>query len=374
MTNSFVAKKVETDPPEQEERRERLIGITEYRCNPYQKGKASAARSMLGNRVAPSIASPATTDPAMSRSNPTARQLQDTALRYFLEVVRCGSISEASQRLNVAGSAISRHIAQLEDLVGTSLFERHARGMVPSAAGEVLAVHAQKSAHDAERAVHEIQALQGMQRGRVRIAASEGFAMEFLPRLISDFVQLHPGIQFHLGVYPPAESTRRVLLGDADIGATMSRKPEKDIRIEHLHPSPVLAVMRHGHPLTRFKQISLSQLQTYPLALPEPDTTVRQLFDLACSRRQLSFEPVLTSNYISSLFGFLRHQRDGITIAGEISIRYQVEREDLAFVRLRDRGLDLRNIEVQTLEGRTLPRAAQAFLAYLKTQLAELPV
>ena len=49
----------------------------------------------------------------MATSQLIARQLQDTALRYFLEVVRCGSISEASTRLNVASSAISRHIAQL---------------------------------------------------------------------------------------------------------------------------------------------------------------------------------------------------------------------------------------------------------------------
>jgi len=302
-----------------------------------------------------------------------ARQLQDTALRYFLEVVRCGSISEASVRLNVAGSAISRHIAQLEDLLGTSLFDRHARGMVPSAAGEVLAVHALKSTHDAERVIYDIQALQGMQRGRVRIAASEGFAMEFLPRLISDFIKQHPGIQFHLGVYPPAESTRRILQGDADIGVTMSRSPEKDIKIEHLQPSPVMAVMRHGHPLTRFKQISLSQLLAYPIALPEQDTTVRQLFDIVCSRQRLNIEPVLTSNYVSSLFGFLRHHQNGITISGEISIRYQAAREEVACVRLRDRGLDLRNIEVQTLMGRTLSRAAQAFLNHLKEELMRHP-
>lgn len=300
-----------------------------------------------------------------------ARQLQDTALRYFLEVVRCGSIREASQRLNVAGSAISRAIAQLEDLLGTSLFDRHARGMIPSAAGEVLAVHALKSAHDSERAVHDIQALQGMRRGRVRVAATEGFAMEFMPRLTSDFVTQHPGIQFHLGVHPPAECTRRILHGDADIGVTMSRTPESGIQIEHTQPSPVLAVMRPGHPLTRFKQISVSQLLAYPIALPEPDTTVRQLFDIVCSRQRLSFEPALTSNYISSLFGFLRHQEDGVTIAGEISIRYQVERGELACVGLRDRGLDLRNIEVQTLVGRTLSSAAQAFLAFLKERLSE---
>lgn len=309
--------------------------------------------------------------PPIKPSPQIARQLQDTALRYFLEVVRCGSIREASQRLNVAGSAISRAITQLEALLEAQLFDRHARGMIPSAAGEVLAVHALKSAHDSERAVHDIQALQGMRRGRVRIAATEGFAMEFMPTLISDFVTQHPGIQFHLGVYPPAECTRRILHGDADIGTTMSRTPESGIQVEHAQPSPILAVMRPGHPLARFKQISLSQLLAYPIALPEPDTTVRQLFDIACSRQRLSFEPVLTSNYISSLFGFLRHTQDGVTIAGEISIRYQVERGEVACVGLRDRGLDLRNIEVQTLVGRTLSSSAQSFLTFLKERLSE---
>jgi len=180
----------------------------------------------------------------------------------------------------------------------------------------------------------------------------------------------HPGIQFHLGVHAPAEATRRILHGDADIGLTMSRTPENGIQVEHLQPSPVLAVMRRGHPLTRFKQLALSQLLAYPIALPEPDTTVRQLFDIACSRQRLNVEPVLTSNYVSSLFGFLRHCPEGVTISGEISIRYQVDRRELAFVRLRDRGLDLRNMEVQTLVGRTLSSAAQAFLEFLKERLA----
>ncbi|CAM3675829.1 LysR family transcriptional regulator [Paracidovorax anthurii] len=300
-----------------------------------------------------------------------ARQLQDTALRYFLEVVRCGSISEASERLSVAGSAISRQIASLEDMLGCTLFERHARGMVASAAGELLATHALKSAHDAERVVQEIQALQGMRRGRVRIAAAEGFAMEFLPRLISDFNAEHPGVQFHLSVHAPADCTRKVLHSDADIGIVMSRHTEKDIKVEHLQPSPLGAAVRHGHPLTRFRQVSLSQLLAYPIALPETDTTVRQLFDIACSRQRLAVEPVLTSNYIAALFGFLRHRPDGVTVCGQISVRYQVDRGELAFVRLRDKGLDLRNIEVQTLIGRAPSRAAQAFLDYLKARLGE---
>lgn len=298
-----------------------------------------------------------------------ARQLQDTALRYFLEVVRCGSIREASQRLNVAGSAISRHIAQLEDLLGTALFDRHPRGMVPSAAGEVLATHALKSAHDAERVVHDIQALHGMQRGRIRIATNEGFAVEFLPTLISDFLLMHPGIQFHMHTCPPTECTRRILHGSADIALTMSRTAENGVQVEHRQPSPVMVAMRHGHPLTQFKSVSLPQMLAYPIVLPETNTTVRQLFDIACSLQGLRVEPAMTSSNFSGLCGFLRRHPDGITISGEISIRYQVQRQELACVRIRDSSLDMRNVEVQTATGITPSRAAQTFIQHLKAAL-----
>ena len=56
--------------------------------------------------------------------------LQDTTLRYFLAVAQSGSLTEASARLHVAASALSRQIAGLEAQLGTPLFERHARGMV----------------------------------------------------------------------------------------------------------------------------------------------------------------------------------------------------------------------------------------------------
>lgn len=77
--------------------------------------------------------------------------LQEPAARYFLEVVRSGSISEAASRLNVASSAISRQIAKLEASLDTLLFERKARGMQPSTAGELLAAYALRVQMDSDR-------------------------------------------------------------------------------------------------------------------------------------------------------------------------------------------------------------------------------
>jgi DNA-binding transcriptional LysR family regulator len=299
-----------------------------------------------------------------------SHRLQETSLRYFLEVVRCGSISKASQRLNVATSAISRQIADLEEGLDTVLFERRPRGMVPSAAGEVLAAHARQSSLEADRVVADILALQGLRRGRVSIASSEGFAIEFLPQVIAGFQQTYPEILFQLSVSAPAEVPRRVLDGDADIGITFSRKPQKDIKVEHRQSAPVMAVMHKGHPLARLKKVSLAQLKAYPLALPDSDTTLRQLFDIACSRQQMLMEPVLTSNYIGTLLNFVTFS-GGISIAGEVSMRHRVAQGTLVLIPIRGQGMDGRNIELQTLAGRTLPRLVQTFLDHLKTRLAD---
>ena len=72
--------------------------------------------------------------------------LQDTTLRYFLAVAQSGSLTEASARLHVAASALSRQIAGLEAQLGSPLFERHPRGMVLTAAGEILAAQGRKIA------------------------------------------------------------------------------------------------------------------------------------------------------------------------------------------------------------------------------------
>ena len=73
-----------------------------------------------------------------------AHLLQDLALRYFSEVAHSGSLTEASSRLHIAASALSRQIAALESQIGSPLFERHPRGMVLSAAGEILLQHVRR--------------------------------------------------------------------------------------------------------------------------------------------------------------------------------------------------------------------------------------
>jgi DNA-binding transcriptional LysR family regulator len=295
-------------------------------------------------------------------------QLQETSLRYFYEVVRCGSLSEASTRLHVAVSAISRQITLLETALGTALFERRPRGMAPTPAGELLAAHVRRLGLETERVIEDIQALQGLQRGTVRIASSEGFAIEFLPNTITQFRKQYQGISFKLDVSAPAEVTAKVRQGDCDIGLTFSRQAEKDIRVEHRQPAPVLVLMQPDHPLAVEKSVTLAQLLPYPLALPTVDTTLRQVIDIACSREQLVLEPVLTSNRIESLYNFVL-TGGGITLTGAVAAHRTVTKGAMVAIPLKAATIAMRDIELQTLVGRTLPAAVQTFIVYLKERL-----
>lgn len=62
--------------------------------------------------------------------------MQINHLRYFTEVVRCGSISQAAQTLFISPQALSSSIANLENEMGCKLFQRHRQGMILTAAGQ----------------------------------------------------------------------------------------------------------------------------------------------------------------------------------------------------------------------------------------------
>ena len=270
----------------------------------------------------------------------------------------------------MAASALSRQIAGLEAQLGTPLFERHPRGMVLTAAGEILAVHARRTVLDAERALGEIGALQGLRAGQVRLATSDAFANELVPRLCVEFQRTYAGVQFSVIALPTAQVPDAVRSGAADIGLCFSRAPHKDIDVAYRQSAPVLALLPPGHPLAGARSVTLAQMAAYPLALPPAETTVRQMIDIVCSRQGLQLEAVLISNHAKTVVNFVQ-LGGGLSVASEIAVRHLVAEGAIVALPISDPGMDLRDIEIQTLAGRSLPVAAQAFLELLKERLPQ---
>lgn len=297
-------------------------------------------------------------------------QLTKTSIRYFLEVAKCGSVTTAAEQLFVAPSAISRQIAALEELLNVSLFERRPRGMALSVAGELLAAHARRAALEADKVVGDILELQGLQRGKINLACTEGFAISFLPDAILEFQKHYAGIQFDLNVTGPDNVTEQVREGSVDIGLTFNRVAQKEINIEYRHLSPILAIMHPDHALAKKKSVSLAELAKFPLALPTTETSLRQIIDIACSRQDILIEPRVSCNCAPTLHKLVL--ANGIvSLAGEVSVRHLLAQGQMVGLPIRDKGIETRSIEVQTLTGRMLPKVVTTFLDFLKQQLKD---
>ncbi|WP_017347370.1 LysR family transcriptional regulator [Candidatus Pantoea multigeneris] len=291
-------------------------------------------------------------------------------MRYFLEVVRSGSLSLAAQKLNVAASAISRQISGLEDRLGEVLFERRKEGMIPTAAGELLAAWAIRSQLESEKVLHELAELGGLRKGEVRIDSSAGFSVDLLPQMIASFRHHYPDIQFRLHVTHAEDIVRRLREGESDIGLTFSQKPEENIHVAWRMQSRLVAVMQPDHVLAQRHMLQLSQLAGYPLGLPERPIMMRRLIDACCSRQGLHFAPVFETNSISALLAFARYEQ-GVVVASELTVREHVRYHQLKAVPLIGQDLNGINIELNTLAGRSLPKAVNVFIDHFMREMEQ---
>lgn len=293
-----------------------------------------------------------------------------TEARYFLAVADNGSLSAASQRLFVATSAISRQIRRLEQEVGVPLFERHARGMVLTDAGRIYEHRLRQSLRDMDSTLSEIKGLTAVRRTAIRIACSDGLAARLLPALCSLFRQQHPSVSFHLQTGSARQITENLQRGECDLALQFCLHAERGIQLAGSWPAPVLVVMPAQHPLAG-QPFRLQDLSSFPVALPDQTTTLRQLFDLSCQMNGVFIEPVMTCNNFGTLYHFLKLNPLAVTLCSRFTLLYHNSNTPLAVRSLSINQLTERTLQMQLLPGRQQSAALKLFLSFIGEQLQQ---
>ncbi|QHE85132.1 LysR family transcriptional regulator [Hydrogenophaga sp. BPS33] len=147
-----------------------------------------------------------------------ARQIDLTSLQLYVAVCELGSIGRAAEREFIAASAISKRLSDLEAALGTTLLQRHARGVRLTPAGEGLLHHARAVLFGLEQMQTELAEYADGVRGHVRVHASISAIVQFLPEDLGAFAQSHPQIKIDLEEHLSSEVMRAVQEGAADLG------------------------------------------------------------------------------------------------------------------------------------------------------------
>lgn len=119
-------------------------------------------------------------------------------VQFVLAVAEEGSFHAAAQHLRTHQSTVSRHIQSLERELGTQLFVRHSRGMVPTAAGRALASKAAEMEAVAQELCTNLTGLDTQLSGMIRVYTTEGIGALWLVPALADFQSTYPQIDVEI--------------------------------------------------------------------------------------------------------------------------------------------------------------------------------
>src|ERR1700742_608096 len=173
-------------------------------------------------------------------------------LRTLVEVARRGSFSAAADALSFTQPSISRQIAALEAEVGAQLLERDARRVRLTQAGEVLVGHAEAVLLRLDSAQAQLDALAGLEGGRLRLSAFASANAWLVPEALARFADRHPKVDISVARGLPHHEFEQLRAGEVDLALVTSwdiHEPAEGIETVSLLEDELHLAMPRSHPL-----------------------------------------------------------------------------------------------------------------------------
>jgi DNA-binding transcriptional LysR family regulator len=213
-------------------------------------------------------------------------------LRILVAACEAGSMSSLARELQRTQSSVSQHIARLEAELGVRLFERHARGVQPTAAGKILKEFALEGLDAIEIGLQRIRALQHGESDTLTITTGGTTVRHFMKNAVMRFRKEHPRVNLR---FLPANSTRRCFeilrLSQADLGFVTTGEPARGINEVTIAKQRMFLLTAKTDPLARRKKLQLKDLQDIRYLGLAGGTTHHSAIEQAALERGVTLKP-----------------------------------------------------------------------------------
>ncbi len=167
-------------------------------------------------------------------------------LRVVLEVARSGSFTAAAAALGYTQSAVSRQVGSMEAAAGTPLFARGARGVRPTAAGDVVVARAARVLGEVDGAALELAGLRDRLAGRLAVGAYPVAAAVLVPRAVARLRGRHPALEVELSEAASPAQLRRLRASRLEVALVATGDGLPDHDLSGLRTTPVRTGRRAG--------------------------------------------------------------------------------------------------------------------------------
>ena len=208
-------------------------------------------------------------------------QISVKALRGFHAIVETGSVTAAATILGMTQPAVSRLLAQLEDMIGFELFYRDHGRLVPTQDGMLMFEEVERSLNTLERVNSVVRDICEYRCGHLKLVAPPSFAEAVLPDIVAAFSARFPRVRLTL-LSPTSELAKGMIASRAVDGGFLRLPLER----ADLHAQPVLVsesvcVLDGAHALARHATLTPALLRSQPLILLGQGTALRGAIEAA---------------------------------------------------------------------------------------------
>ena len=287
------------------------------------------------------------------------------ALMYFDEVVRTNSMRAAAENLNVAATAVSRQIENLEEYFGAQLVERSNRGIRLTAAGRLLADRAGKTLRELEQVHQLIEDLQGLESGKVVLYANGATVANVIAPVLAEFSLRYPKLRFEVAVTSAREAIEALGTGEADIAVTLFAPNISGVKLRLRSEILYDVIVNPADPAARAGEITLEQLARMPLALPDRGFAARQAIEDIFAREKIGLDPVFITSSLDMLKELVLRGA-AVTLLPALSVHREIEACTLAAVPVADGKAIRTAVDLCVSPDRQLSLAANALMDFIE--------
>lgn len=210
-----------------------------------------------------------------------ATRLKTRHLLLLLHLYEQRSVLRAAEAANMTQPAASKLLAEMEDLLGVPLFERHARGVEPTWYGQVMIRRARSALSEIGRAQDEIAALRSGRTGQAAIGTVVNPGTNLVPQAVAALKRDFPDILIKIEMDYSRPLVAKLLDGQLDIvvGRIMGAEGSSELEFEPLADEPHSVIVRAGHPLAGRQRVSYGDLVDHGWIMPPEGSVLRSRLD-----------------------------------------------------------------------------------------------
>ncbi len=245
-------------------------------------------------------------------------------IRSFIAVFEEGSINRAAARLHCAQPSLSLQLRNLEESLSVELFERHARGVRPTAAAQRFYEHCISILGEVESAEQHMRDWAREIAGALTVGLIPTVTKSVLPQVLPDYTERLPNVDIRVVEAFSGTLTDWVVSGELDFAIITEPPSHEGLQLRRLSAEPLVVVSGAKSAFTHLAPVSLPELPPIKLVMPSQQHSLRGMLERYIRVGNIAVERLLE---IDGLFGALEfvHQSDWsailpvTTVVGELA-------------------------------------------------------